>query len=288
MENENYWIVRTGGEELEADSQTVVRWIKQGKISPETLIRNPAEYDWVKVGQVKKFSGLFKKFRTSGKKKTLPFDKALEHGWNIFKKNILFFLAIYALYLFLSVIGIAVDLIAQDQPHVIQTIFQFAFYAIYLTFHIGVIKITIVFVDGGTPAYSELFSQSNLLIKYFVTSLLYSLITLIGFLLLIVPGIIWTIKFYFYDYIIIDKNAGIIQSLKESSKITKGYKWELSGFGFLLGFINILGFMFLGIGLIITYSVTIISIAYIYRWLELHNFQGKTAGSSEDSPPDSF
>jgi len=85
--------------------------------------------------------------------------------------------------------------------------------------------------------------------------------------LLIVPGIIWGIKFWFFDYFVIDKGLGSIEALKKSSAITEGHKWNLFIFFLVITGINLLGAIFLLVGLFATMPITMIVAAFVYRRL---------------------
>ena len=102
---------------------------------------------------------------------------------------------------------------------------------------------------------------------YLIGSILYGLIVVVGLILLIIPGIIWAIKFQFFDYLIVDKGLGPIDALEKSSDITRGVKWDLFAFGILLAIINILGFLCLVVGLFVTIPVTLVAMAFVYREL---------------------
>ena len=84
---------------------------------------------------------------------------------------------------------------------------------------------------------------------------------------MIVPGIIWAIKFQFFSYFIVDKEVGPIEALKKSAAITKGAKWDLFVFGALLGLINLAGALCVVVGLFATIPTTMVAIAFIYRKL---------------------
>ena len=73
----------------------------------------------------------------------------------------------------------------------------------------------------------------NISILYFLQSLL----IFIGFLLFIVPGVIWSIKYMFSFFILLDQNCGPVEAMKRSSKLTSGYKGTL--FKKLLGLAGI-------------------------------------------------
>ena len=94
----------------------------------------------------------------------------------------------------------------------------------------------------------------------------YNLIVL-GIILLIILGIILAIKFQFFGYFIVDKGDGPIEALKKSSAITTGAKWNLFLLYLLLLLINLLGAIFLLIGLFVTIPTTMVAIAFVYRKL---------------------
>ena len=86
--------------------------------------------------------------------------------------------------------------------------------------------------------------------------------------MLIVPGIIWAIKFQYYGYFIVDKGLGPIKALEASSELTDGIKWDLFLFGLLLFCINILGLLCLLIGSFATVPTTMLAYTFVYRKLE--------------------
>jgi len=140
------------------------------------------------------------------------------------------------------------------------------FWILRLVVEIGLITISLKFVDNKKAELADILTYKPL-VNYALGSVLYGLIVVAGLILLIVPGIIWAIKLQYYSYLIIDKNLGPIAALKKSWKITKGVKWHLFLFALLLGLINILGVLMLGVGLFITIPTTMIASAYVYRKL---------------------
>ena len=131
----------------------------------------------------------------------------------------------------------------------------------------GYINIALIYCDNKKAKYRDFFTSYPLLIKYIIGSLLYSLISMAGFILLIVPGIIWAIRFQFYAYFIIEQKCGPIEALKKSAAITKHVKWKLLLFGIVLYFISILGIIALIIGLFATIPITLVAYTYVYREL---------------------
>lgn len=60
-----------------------------------------------------------------------------------------------------------------------------------------------------------------------ITSILYAIMSMIGFLVLLLPGIFVQVLFVFYLLLILVKNDGIISSLKHSAKLVWGCWWRV-------------------------------------------------------------
>jgi len=132
---------------------------------------------------------------------------------------------------------------------------------------VGIAYMGLQEADGFSAKFSDLFAKFNLLINYFLASLVYSFIVGIGLVLLIVPGIMWAIQFGFFPYYIADKNAGPIEALKLSSEATWGHRWQI--FKLMLAFIaaSILGLLFFVVGLLVVLPLIMIGFALVYRKL---------------------
>lgn len=147
-----------------------------------------------------------------------------------------------------------------------------ALYIVNLETSVGMLKILLAYVDKRKPKMSELFEyfRVGLLARFFIGSLLYSLLVMIGLLFLIIPGIYFAVRYYFVPYIIVDKDADIFESFDKSAKLTKGAEWQLLLFGVLSFLIFILGAAALVVGLFVAIPVVYIASVYIYRKLDHH------------------
>ncbi|HOM78364.1 MAG TPA: YciC family protein [bacterium] len=67
--------------------------------------------------------------------------------------------------------------------------------------------------------------------KYFGLTMIMGVIVGLGYVLLVIPGIILTISFMFAPYILLKEDVGIFEALRQSKRLTKGYKWALFGRG---------------------------------------------------------
>ena len=104
--------------------------------------------------------------------------------------------------------------------------------------------------------------------NFLLAQLAYVFIVVVGLILVIIPGIIWSLMFMFAPFIVIDKGLGPVEALKESMRITNGHKWQLFLLGLALIGINILGVICLLVGLLVSVPVSALATVYAYRFLE--------------------
>lgn len=122
--------------------------------------------------------------------------------------------------------------------------------------------------DGGAPDFSNLGQQLSGFFGFLLTTVLYGLLVAVGMVLLVVPGVIWGVKYAFAGFLVVDKGAEPIDAFRESARLTEGLKGPLFVFGLLLLGINILGAMALGIGLLATVPTSYLAAAYVFRRLQ--------------------
>ncbi len=83
-----------------------------------------------------------------------------------------------------------------------------------------------------------------------LANLLMSALIIIGFLALIIPGIIIACRLAFVPYLVMDKNLDAIGAIEESWRMTKGYGWTIFGMAIVSFFIVIAGLLCLIIGIL--------------------------------------
>jgi uncharacterized membrane protein len=82
-----------------------------------------------------------------------------------------------------------------------------------------------------------------------LANLLVSIIVGVGFVLLIVPGIIFACKLTFVPFLVMDKKMEAVAAIKKSWAMTKGYSWTIFGMAIVSIFIAIAGLICLGVGI---------------------------------------
>jgi uncharacterized membrane protein len=98
-----------------------------------------------------------------------------------------------------------------------------------------------------------------------VAAFVVGVITTLGFLFLIIPGIIFSCKLAFVPFIVVDKKMSAMDAIKESWDMTRGYAFMV----FLIGLLSIpivmLGFMCFIVGLIPALMIIKLAFASLYH-----------------------
>lgn len=200
-------------------------------------------------------------------KKHFSKKEALVFGWQIYKKNVKFILLFFLIALFFEMAPGVLANSFRGQSEILATIIQILGWALNFVVSMGIIRASLKLCDGQKPQVSDLWTSYPLIFKYFLSYLLYSIIVVVGLLLLVIPGIIFAIKFMFYSYLVVDKQLGPVEAIRHSSLITQGEKVNLILFGLLLGIVNLAGVLLFVVGLLVTIPVSAIAMAYVYRRL---------------------
>ncbi|MDH7499265.1 MAG: DUF975 family protein [candidate division NC10 bacterium] len=194
--------------------------------------------------------------------------EAIRFGWNAMMSNPGFFvmllIVVGLIYIFPEMLRKSMG---QEDP-MLTLLLGLVSAVLQIVIGMGLIRISLSFADSAKGQFSDLFSCLPLFFKYLFSSILYALIVLAGIVLLIVPGVIWAIKYMFFSYLIVDQGLGPVEALKRSGAMTKGAKWDLFLFGLLLLGVNLLGALALLIGLFATIPASMVAMAYVYRMLQ--------------------
>jgi len=197
-----------------------------------------------------------------------PISESVRYGWDVFKDNVGFFIGFLIIILLVNFFfSFFANLFERKLPF-FAFLFSLGSLLAGIVINIVAIKIALRFCDGkATPKMRDISFSAATFYKFVLGYFLYTLIVLAGFLLLIIPGIIWSIKYLYIVYLIVDKESGPLEAMKQSARITDGVKWELFAFMLLLMVINMAGALFFIIGLFVTIPVTMVAMAYMYRKL---------------------
>lgn len=115
-----------------------------------------------------------------------------------------------------------------------------------------------------------------------LTNLLASVLIIVAFIALVIPGIIVACRLSLVSYLVMDKGLGPVEAVETSWKMTKGYFWTIFGLAIVSFFILILGLILVVVGLLPALAWVKASFASLYEAL-LAEKQGIYMGESEQS-----
>jgi uncharacterized membrane protein len=139
--------------------------------------------------------------------------------------------------------------------------------AVQIAVTLGALSLFLRIHDGQSPRIRDMLDALPRFFPFLLAQIVYGLIVAGGMVLLIVPGVIWAIRFGFFSFFIIDRKLDPIEALRASWRLTRGHTLELFWLGLLFVGINLLGALALGIGLLVTIPTTAIAAAHVYRRL---------------------
>lgn len=200
------------------------------------------------------------------KEKRFYRGEAIRFGWEVLKKNLLFFVLVLLLTWAVEALFSSPNM-AAGRSLFVAPLFSLISFVIGIIVGMAYIRISLRFAGGEKADFSDLWAGYPLFFKYLVGAILYALIVLAGLILLIIPGIIWAIKYQFYGYFVIDQEMPPVAALRKSGQITKGSKWNLFVLGLAFIGIMLLGALACGVGLFAAIPTVMVAHAWVYRKL---------------------
>jgi uncharacterized membrane protein len=204
---------------------------------------------------------------------TFSSRQALRVGWNTTKANLNPILGIGVIAFLLGAMQRSLSPPQDGLSGLLLLAIQVAQVALMLVW----IRVALSLHRGEKLDWSKVPDLLSGFFGFLLTSVLVGLIVAAGFLLLIVPGVIWGLKYGFSTFVVADREIDPISALKESSRLTDGIKWHLLGFFLLCVGVNLLGAMALGVGLFVTVPTTWIAAVHVFRLLQERAAHQRTA-----------
>lgn len=231
--------------------------------------------------------------------KKFTISEAVSYGWQTTKKNFWFFLPITLVYLIINEWSSVVSFFTENKELLdfINIINLFLLPLAFIT-GIGFMVICLKKFDDKKTGFKDLFVHWDVFFKFILGGILYfilililpalfivpgiiisflnasgvlnviiGLITIVGVILIFYPGLMWATKYQFIFFLIVEKYS-IKEAFKKSGELTQGIKANLFFLDLVLFMINIAGVLLIGLGLIITYPLTMMAMVYIYRKLQ--------------------
>lgn len=136
---------------------------------------------------------------------------------------------------------------------------------------LGVTRIGLNIVSGQDVSVAMLFGGGRKLLPAIGASILFGLMVGVGLILLVVPGIYLALRYGQFLNAMVDRDLGVLDSLRCSSSITTNNRLNLFLLALLSIAIFIAGFLALIVGLIFAYPLIWLSWMVAFRWMQYGN-----------------
>ena len=194
---------------------------------------------------------------------------AYSHGWKTIWK---YFLELFLIGLLLIIISLPINLFSFIIRNSFSGFGMFIFVlfsAAYGILILGPIQYGMYYAylkaaRGESVQVGDMFAFKDNYVNVMLAALLTNIIIGIGFMILIIPGIIFACKLAFVPYLVIEKKLDPVKALQSSWQMTEGYAMNIFVMGLLAIFITIGGIIVFFVGVIIAAMWIYASFASMY------------------------
>jgi uncharacterized membrane protein len=187
-------------------------------------------------------------------------------GWQIFKQFawgfVVFTVLLLALSLVTSSLPAPLGTGDEGEAGILSTVYSLLLAPVLSA---GFYIVAFQIARNRPREFSDFFRGFNRFLPLVLVYLVGLLLTAVGFVLLIIPGLYLAIAYLFAQALVIDKNIGFWQALETSRKIITKKWFSFLGLTLVLVLLNIGGLLALGVGVVITLPWTICILAAAYE-----------------------
>ena len=274
---DEYWVTGPDGKEYgPASLDNLGQWIRQGRVAPSTRIRKGAG-PAVVAADLPEVARYFAAQQGAASPATAPggaaaaalgassaggraalpsefrVDAFYGGAWNLVRDN---WLVLAAMFFILMAIG------------VVPRIGCWVSFVISGPLMVGIWRAVLGMIDGRKPTVGMMFEGFDRFLESFLACLVSTILIALGFLCVIVPGVILAIMWEFTFPVLAETRLGFWEAMHESAVLTEGYRWSLCLLGLVSVALVILGCLALGIGVFFALPMAFTAMGLAYRFLQ--------------------
>jgi hypothetical protein len=205
-------------------------------------------------------------------------------GWEAFKKNwvvLVFapFVGMVVAYLPMFLMVLIGGAIGGVVSSILSLIGMVAFMVLFSFVLVGMIKIFLKGARGETPSFGDVFSGGSRFVAMLGAMAIVGCLVGLGYVLLVVPGVILALGLSLTTFYVVDQNMGPIEAAKASWAATSGQKLQLFLFGLAAFLVILVGELACGVGVLVAMPVVYLAHATIYLRLS-----GRAAPAAAAAP----
>jgi len=133
-----------------------------------------------------------------------------------------------------------------------------------LWFTIASIRMLLQISRNQPVEFALLLQSGPFMLRSIFASLLFTIMVLLGLLLFIVPGIYVMITFWNYNYFIVDRNCGVMESFRLASVHAQGNRMSILAVFLITSGLGLLGMMAFCVGWIATFPFCMLMLVISY------------------------
>lgn len=189
---------------------------------------------------------------------TVKIGDYLEQGFALFKQNIGGFIGYVAL---LLVFGIVIGVLPDSLSGLGSLVQLVVGGPLTAGFYIVAFKL----LKGQRTEFADFFLGFNNFLPLFLVSLVSTLLTALGIIVLLIPGIYLAVAYSFAVPLVVARKFDFWEAMEGSRKIITKSWFSFFALLIVLGLINLVGLLLLGLGLLVTIPVTICTMAVAFK-----------------------
>jgi uncharacterized membrane protein len=136
---------------------------------------------------------------------------------------------------------------------------------------VGIWRAVLGTLDGRRPEVGMMFEGFDRFLDGFLACLVIGILVALGFVCLIVPGIILLLMWSFTFPILAETKLGFWEAMGASAALTKGYRWDLFLLALASVLILLLGLIVFCVGVFVSLAVVAAAWAIAFRFLQRQN-----------------
>jgi uncharacterized membrane protein len=188
-------------------------------------------------------------------------------GWEIFKAKaplfILFTLFLFLLNVVTSILPFPIG--GRTEDGMSNGFLNIALSIVTPALTAGYYFVAFQLARGRSAVFNDFFQGFNKFLPIFLTALVAGLLTAVGFIFLLIPGIYLAVAYLFAQPLVIDKSADFWNAMETSRKLITKKWFSFFGLLLLLFLLNFAGALVLGVGLLVTIPLSVCVIAAAYE-----------------------
>ncbi|MGA2801672.1 MAG: GYF domain-containing protein [Verrucomicrobiota bacterium] len=270
------------------------KWIADGRLNAQTLVQAHGDIEWKPLSAFPEFAAALageSAMPSAPPSAATPADwlwrdyeldigGCISRGWELVKNNFWPIVGITALIMLITVainqvFGLftrpAINAMIMEHrvsPRGILTIVLVAIVSgpIYTIFMAGLFKYYLKLIRGESAGIGDAFSGFGHSIGQLVLlSLIMNILTIIGYVLCLVPGIYLAVAWFFSIPLVIDRQMGFWQAMELSRKMVNKHWFLVFAFLLVYGLLVMAGIIACCIGIFVTLPIGLGALMYAYE-----------------------